>query len=183
MHGSHPAWESPPIDGVDPLSARAFDAFVLAGRLHFKHLRDAMADSGCHHGQAMCLRLLSFNDGLSQSDIARMLGVAPPTVSRMLDALERSDLVERRPDDADQRLTRVFLTRDGREHERMTGVTVSRYITATFGALTERDRRELTRLLERLGERIAAAGVRHKEPRSEHPRDDRRTGAARGSDR
>ena len=41
-------------------------------------MMQALADHGIHPGQAMCLRLLIANDGITQRDLARALHVAPP---------------------------------------------------------------------------------------------------------
>ena len=147
------------LAGVDDLSAEAFRAFVTTARLHFKHMVASMAGSRTHHGQAMCLRLLSVDDGATQRDIALELHVAPPTVSKMLTAMERSGLVERRPDAADQRLTRVYLTEAGREREREMGLAVGEYVNATFATLPEDERRELVRLLGKLRASIARTGA------------------------
>ena len=150
-----PAWKAPELDGVDELSARAFRAFLTTAKLHFKNMMATMAGGRTHPGQAMCLRLLSVNDGATQRDVARMLHVAPPTVSKMLSTMEKAGLVERRADEADQRLTRVYLTPAGRERSDEMGVAVSEYVNATFATLSERDRRDLARLLEKLGARIS----------------------------
>lgn len=151
-------WKLPELDGVDDLSADAFRAFLAAARRHFKAMMASMAGSGSHPGQAMCLRLLSANDGASQRDVARMLHVAPPTVSKMLRGMEKAGLVERRSDAADQRLTRVYLTEAGRERSEHMGVAVGEYVNATFGTLSEDERRELARLLHKLEDSIACAG-------------------------
>jgi DNA-binding MarR family transcriptional regulator len=155
-----PGWKLPELDGVDELSARAFRAFLATARLHFKNMMATMAGGRTHPGQAMCLRLLTVNDGATQRDVARMLHVAPPTVSKMLSTMEKAGLVERRADAADQRLTRVYLTAEGRERSDEMGVAVGEYVNATFATLSERDRRDLARLLEKLGARISevAAG-------------------------
>jgi DNA-binding MarR family transcriptional regulator len=155
------AWKMPELEGVDELSARAFRAFLATAKLHFKNMMATMAGGRTHPGQAMCLRLLDVNEGATQRDMARMLHVAPPTVSKMLSTMEKAGLVERRPDEADQRLTRVYLTSDGRERSEQMGVAVGEYVNATFATLTERERRDLARLLDKLGARIsevAAAG-------------------------
>ncbi len=155
------AWKMPELDGVDDLSARAFRAFLTTARLHFKNMMTAMAGSRTHPGQAMCLRLLSVNDGASQRDMARMLHVAPPTVSKMLTTMEKTGLVERRTDEADQRRTRVYLTDAGRERSDEMGAAVGEYVNATFATLSEGDRRDLTRLLEKLGDSITAVSAAH----------------------
>jgi len=151
------AWKMPDLEGVDELSAHAFRAFLGASRLNFKSMVGSMAGGRGHPGQAMCLRLLSANDGATQRDMARMLHVAPPTVSKMLSTMEKAGLVERRPDEADQRLTRVYLTAAGRDRGDEMGAAVSEYVNATFATLSARERRDLARLLEKLGARIAAA--------------------------
>jgi MarR family transcriptional regulator, organic hydroperoxide resistance regulator len=155
LEGPFQAWKLPELEGVDELSARAFRAFLGTARLHFKNMMTAMAGSRTHPGQAMCLRLLSVNDGLSQRDMARLLHVAPPTVSKMLSTMEKGGFVERRPDEADQRLTRVYLTSAGRKREQEMGAAVGEYVNATFATLTERERRDLARLLDKLGESIS----------------------------
>ena len=128
---------------------------MTTAKLHFKYMMATMAGGRAHPGQAMCLRLLSVNDGATQRDVARMLHVAPPTVSKMLSTMEKAGLVERRADEADQRLTRVYLTAAGRERGDEMGVAVGEYVNATFATLSERDRRDLARLLEKLGARIS----------------------------
>ena len=155
------AWNMPELDGVDELSERAFRAFLVTARLHFKNMMTTMAGSRTHPGQAMCLRLLGVNDGASQRDMARMLHVAPPTVSKMLTTMEKTGLVERKPDEADQRLTRVYLTDAGRERGDEMGTAVGEYVNATFATLSERERRDLARLLEKLSARISEVAAAH----------------------
>jgi MarR family transcriptional regulator, organic hydroperoxide resistance regulator len=159
--GPFGAWKMPELEGVDELSARAFRAFLTTAKLHFKNMMATMAGGRTHPGQAMCLRLLSVNDGLSQRDMARMLHVSPPTVSKMLSTMEKSGLVERKPDEADQRLTRVYLTAAGHERSDQMGEAVGEYVNATFATLSERERRDLARLLEKLGARIGEVAAAH----------------------
>jgi DNA-binding MarR family transcriptional regulator len=148
------------LDGVDELSSDVFRAFVAAVRLHRRLMMQAMADHGIHHGQAMCLRLLIANAGITQRDLAKALHVAPPTVTKMLHSMEKAGLVRRRADAEDARLTRVELTDAGRARELRMRAAAAEYVNATIGTLPEDDRRELARLLDSLGatiERAAAA--------------------------
>ena len=57
-------------------------------------------------------------DGLTQSQMVERMCVQPPTVSKMLDRLERAGLVERRSDAEDSRLLRVYLTEQGHRSQR-----------------------------------------------------------------
>jgi DNA-binding MarR family transcriptional regulator len=146
------------LAGVDEASsALVFRAFLNTMRLHRQLMLKTLTARGAHPGQAFCLRLLAAHDGATQRDMAETLHLAPPTLSRMLRALEKTSMVERRPDATDQRLTRVYLTSTGRDRERELRAVASDYVKETIGALPEADRRELARLLDALAESIAHA--------------------------
>jgi len=55
------------------------------------------------------------NDGMMQVDLARLLEVGKVTVGGLVDRLEVTGHVERRPDAADRRVKRVFITAQGYE--------------------------------------------------------------------
>ena len=74
---------------------------------------EALTAVGIYAGQEMFLWQLWRQDGLTQSQLVERLCVQPPTVSKMLDRLEKAGLVERRPDDEESRTTRVYLTEQG----------------------------------------------------------------------
>ena len=54
-------------------------------------------------------------DGVRQKELAAALGIEGPSLVRLLDALERRGLIERREDGADRRARGIFLTAAGRE--------------------------------------------------------------------
>jgi len=145
------------LEGVDELSTRVFRAFLNALRLHRQLMMTTLAARDTHPGQAICLRFLSANDGVTQRDLADSLHLARPTVSKMLQAMERAGAIERRPDEHDQRLTRVHLTPAGHELETGLRAVSAATINETVGALPERDRRELERLLDALSASISTA--------------------------
>jgi DNA-binding MarR family transcriptional regulator len=145
------------LEGVDELSTRVFRAFLNALRLHRQLMIAALGDIDTHPGQAFCLRFLSANDGVTQRDLADSLHLAKPTVSKMLQAMERAGAIERRPDEHDQRLTRVHLTATGHRLETELRAVSAAQINETIGSLPEGDRRELGRLLEVLSASITTA--------------------------
>lgn len=144
----------PDLEGVDELPARVFRAFQRSLRLHRQLMAKTMAEHGAHPGQAMCLRLLVGNDGTTQRDLTEALHLARPTVSKMLRGMEQAGLIERRPDEQDQRLVRVFLTAAGRELAADLRVAAAAHIAATIGSLSAVDMEELARLLDALSESI-----------------------------
>lgn len=50
-------------------------------------------------------------DGLTQSELAKLLEVERPTIGRLLDRMETAGWVERRADSKDRRVKRVHLTK------------------------------------------------------------------------
>ena len=66
-----------------------------------------------HPGQLPILRLLKHSGGLSQREIAEILKIKPPTVNVSIHRMEKSGYVTRRPDEKDQRVSRVYLTEKG----------------------------------------------------------------------
>lgn len=145
------------LDGVDPLSYRVFQAFMRALHLHGQLMVRTLAEEGTHPGQAVCLRILATHDGISQRDLAHSLHVAPPTVTTMLQRMERAGVIERRPDEADQRVTRVQLTAQGRRLEESLRAIFARYISQALDSMSEEDRRQLERLLGIMAENTARA--------------------------
>jgi DNA-binding MarR family transcriptional regulator len=65
---------------------------------------------GMTRAQWALLIQLFRNPGLSQKEVADSLEVEPISVARLVDRLERSGLIERRPDPADRRIWRLHLT-------------------------------------------------------------------------
>lgn len=65
--------------------------------------------------QARLLLILSHSEGENQAFYAERLEVEPISLARMLDRMEEAGRVERRPDPADRRAWRVYLTDAGRE--------------------------------------------------------------------
>ncbi len=158
---THPPLPALPrsLDGVDDLSSAAFRAFIGTLRLHRRLMMQALADHGIHPGQAMCLRVLIANDGITQRDLAKALYVAPPTLTKMLHSMEKAGLVLRRPDATDARLTRVELTDAGRALEKRMRAAAAEYVNATIGTLPDDDRRDLARLLDALSATIERASA------------------------
>ncbi|MEQ1498086.1 MAG: MarR family transcriptional regulator [Novosphingobium sp.] len=72
---------------------------------------DARARSiGVTRQQWQVLVMLRRHEGVNQGGLAELLDVEPISVCRMVDRLQDAGLVERKPDPADRRSWRLFLT-------------------------------------------------------------------------
>jgi DNA-binding MarR family transcriptional regulator len=70
---------------------------------------------GVTRPQWQVLSLLYLREGINQGGLAEILEVEPISLGRMIDRLQEAKLVERRPDPADRRAWRLFLTEKGTE--------------------------------------------------------------------
>ncbi|MGH7523160.1 MAG: MarR family winged helix-turn-helix transcriptional regulator [Gemmatimonadales bacterium] len=77
-------------------------------RVHRGKLAGLLAPLGLHAGQDLLLLAVWDTPGLRQVALAGILGVEPPTVTRMVQRLERGGLIERRPDPHDGRVMLVY---------------------------------------------------------------------------
>ena len=68
------------------------------------------AQFGITRAQWVVLVRLERSEGLNQTELADMLDLQPITLTRLLDKLSDSGLIERRPDPGDRRAKRLFLT-------------------------------------------------------------------------
>ena len=102
------------LKGVDPASLRVYEAWSRTLHLQRQLAIRATPEPGIHPGQARCLWAISDNDGITQRDLAEMLHLSRPTVTALLQKLEKAGAVQREADAEDQRLTRIRLTCTGR---------------------------------------------------------------------
>jgi DNA-binding MarR family transcriptional regulator len=142
-----------------PPAVKDTETEVLAQRLHaaavhlLRRLRAEDAASGLTAPRASALSVLVFGGPLSIGELAAAEQVRPPTISRLVQDLEREGLVRRVADAEDGRVQRVHATRAG---EALLIEGRARRVARLAAALAElppADRRALDRaapLLERL---------------------------------
>jgi len=85
-----------------------------AARAFVRALAPRIARHGVSPGQWFVLRILWEQDGLSQRDISRRLGIMDPSTASTLASLARDGLIERRKHPTDRRQTLVYLSAEGR---------------------------------------------------------------------
>jgi DNA-binding MarR family transcriptional regulator len=94
---------------------------MLGRRLYLGHraVHDALDARMNEHGASIwnwiLLKTAAEHEGSSQREIAAHMHIEPPTLVRHLDTLAHEGLVERRRDERDRRVARVYLTRAGRK--------------------------------------------------------------------
>jgi DNA-binding MarR family transcriptional regulator len=129
---------------------------AAAGRMLRASADTALAPLGIAAPAFGVLLRLSERDGLSQAELARHQAVEAPSMCRMVDRLERDDLVERRRDGGDRRVVRVHLTDRGRAAISEGNRALAPHESRIASALAPDERRLLLDLLDRLNARMGS---------------------------
>jgi DNA-binding MarR family transcriptional regulator len=116
------------------------------------------------------LATLSDGDGLTVGELAREVLAQQPTLTKVVDRMERAGLVERRGDAADGRRTLVFATARGRTLVAPLLAQAKAHERATLAAFPARDVAALKTILRALGAGAARSGRSTKRPSSPGPR-------------
>jgi MarR family transcriptional regulator, organic hydroperoxide resistance regulator len=137
--------------------------FTQAAKLLREASDEAMSQHGVRVGQHMVLSVLWEQDGLSPGEIARRLGISTPTIVNTATRMEEAGLVARRPDAADARLVRLYLTargREAREPVREARAALELRVAANLTAAEQEHLRSaLTKIVAELRDRpVAASG-------------------------
>jgi DNA-binding MarR family transcriptional regulator len=101
---------------------------------------------------------LARENGQTLAALSRRMLVTAGNLTGLVDRAERDGVVERRADPKDRRLSRVFLTREGRELIEELLPVHAEHIAELLSGLDATDRRELRRLLGRLRDSLAGEG-------------------------
>ncbi|HKH42569.1 MAG TPA: MarR family transcriptional regulator [Solirubrobacterales bacterium] len=140
---------SPLPEGVRAESPTAYMFVALAKQLRGE-FEARLAPLGIHAGQDRLLQELWQEDGMTQRELIDRLSVEPPTVTGILQRLEREGFLTRRPDEENRRIQRVYLTDAGRKLEGPVREVWREVESSFLSGLSSADRRQLQSLLVRL---------------------------------
>jgi MarR family transcriptional regulator, organic hydroperoxide resistance regulator len=133
--------------------------FAQICRLKHTRIQSLLEALGLYEGQPALLRSLWEEEGLTHTELARRLHVRPATVTKMIQRMEKSGFVERRPDPADQRLSRVYLTQTGcsvQDGVRQIWHTLE---SEAFSGFSEDERLQLQRSFRQIRENLRLASA------------------------
>jgi DNA-binding MarR family transcriptional regulator len=128
----------------------------LLARAHFllsESFYEQLRNHGLSATEWRVLAALSEHDGVKMTELADLVLFKQPTLTKAIDRMERTQLVQRRTPDEDRRRTLVFLTDRGRrvaaplvqrarQHDstvtRALGLPITRELKSALGLLIER---------------------------------------------
>jgi len=120
---------------------------AMAAKAHRARSGSHLARIGLHAGQEGVLKALAEEDGRTMSQLAQVLGVQPPTVTKMVSRLSAQNLLKRVPSETDGRLARVHLTDEGRAKIDEIDRIWKRIEREALAGFDDKDRKKLRKLL------------------------------------
>lgn len=128
--------------------------FLNASRMHYLRTHILLSQIGIYHGQPPLLFLLEKNDGLSQREIADILKTKASTITVMLKRMEKADIVTRKQDSKDQRISRVYLTKKGRDVCIEAKEAIETLAQESFEGFSLEEKHEFKKLLKKMSSNL-----------------------------
>lgn len=123
-------------------------------RLHFTVFHQTLSQFGLGKGQPPILKYLSLNDGCKQSEIAQREHVSAATTTVMLQTMEKNGLIERKSDEKDLRIMRVYITEKGLEVQKKCDEAIENMEKEIYEGFTDSEIEEFRRLLTKKRDRL-----------------------------
>ena len=130
--------------------------YVLVKTLRHHHhmMRRRFDGMGLHRGQPPLIMQLYKHDGMTHSDLSEKMDVTPATVTNMVKRMERDGLVVRRRDDEDERVSRVYLTEEGKALRDEIIANIKEIENGTFAGFSEEEIVVLHDFLKRINHNL-----------------------------
>ena len=101
-------------------------------------------------GEVAVLNLIAINPGLTQKDLAKIVVLRKSALTKLVNELEHTGLIERRKEGADKRLNALYLTAEGSERVTRMRPDMTRLQEDLLAPLSPGERAMLFELLWRL---------------------------------
>lgn len=131
-----------------------YHIFLSVIRLHYNRTRILFEKCDIYPGQPPLVILLHHKNGQSQKELAKQIRISPATLTVMIKRMEKAGLLERKQDEVDQRVSRVFLTNKGEESYKQINETMNKINDRCFAHFTEDEKLILRRLMMQLRENL-----------------------------
>ncbi len=137
-------------DGLPDVKELA-ELMASFGFQYKRYLQDRMQEVETTTARSRLLLVLSCGQAMKMTDVSEQLQVTPRAVTTLVDALEKEELVRRRPHDHDRRVTLIELTAAGRQAGAKANEALQAAIVELFAEeLTATDRKDMGRVLRKL---------------------------------
>lgn len=121
-----------------------------ASRLLIKRANEFLKPYGLTDAYTYFLMALYQQDGLTQSEMHKQIGIEQPTAVRTLDRMERDGLIERTRSATDRRAIEIRLTEKGRDCQRIIEQCACELNQFALSGFKEEEKDQIKFFLERI---------------------------------
>lgn len=141
--------------------------FSLLARRWRKALDERLAEAGLSDATwAPLIHLQETGGGVTQKELAALVGIDGSSLVRLLDILCRQGLAERRVDESDSRARLIYLTADGEQRVAAIRRELAKGEEEMLADITDADLAAMLRHFDRIEERLSAMQARRREEKS-----------------
>jgi DNA-binding MarR family transcriptional regulator len=124
--------------------------FTDTSRLHHRYHHLVFESFNLHRGQSRLFYKLADSDGISQTELAHRMNIAPATLTRMVQNMEKNGYVSRQTAANDQRVTLIHLTEKGIKTRAIIKEKLKTVDRKIFKNFTKADKESLQEMLMRI---------------------------------
>ena len=126
-----------------------------------------LEEVGLHRGQPVLLHLLWEKDGLSGRELSDLMEVQPATVTKMVRRLKTTGFVKTKQDPKDSRISRVYLTDQGKGVESQVKDIFRDLENIMFKGFTSDQRGQFHGFLDQIRENLGSSKEEEKVDKNE----------------
>lgn len=138
-------------------------ALLVTARLHRSRMGEKLNGLGLFPGQEQALKALQ-PAPMTMGELASLLRVKPPTVSKTIGRLSLQGLVTREGGNRDGRLVQVALTETGQKTAAELDAVWNDVEEELLDKLDSKERKQLRKLLRKAAKGLSKAGADHDDP-------------------
>ncbi len=139
---------------TDTLATKFIEIMFKTSRIFRERMHYSSQIAHLSFLQIQTLTYLKLHTNAQMSEIAEHLHIELPSATSLLNKLVALQLVQRQQDEKDRRLVRIALTEEGNAILTIAKKEKEAHVKQMLSYLTDEERHELLRLMEKLHERI-----------------------------
>lgn len=132
--------------------------FTIAAHKHWQLIKERLREEGIPCSPRILFEIDN-NQGKTQKELAKLLGITPASVTNTIDKLESLGYIYRQSDDKDLRVKRIYITKDGQSVIKKAEDIKTKTNEQVFGSFTEEEKKQFGALLQKLVENMEAMEI------------------------
>ena len=123
-------------------------------KYQFRYIRHLIDEADLYKGDPRLIMTVVKKEGCTQAELAIILCIKPATLTVMIKRMDLAGLIERRADEKDLRVIRVYSTPKGKEIAEKTEEIFRNAISMIFDGIDERELEAYENVLRKISERL-----------------------------